>query len=1128
MGGGKKPKTPTITADNLYSQDIVELAFGICEGTIYGLNDGLKSFYINDLPLVSETGEYNFQDVAVNLRQGYLDDQPIPYLAGGESSVINSTIGLSLPADIPRTIVTPAEYRGAIKFLDVRVLVRQLFAGNGTDTYESSVIFQVKYRKVGDTEWRYVNETTETLNDYKRKVATLRQSANAQGLDFDSMTPEQQYEFELKTLTELKNIVSEDLDNVNLPVALDKFTLNGKNFWSRFLKLSFSVDRYNQYLGDLPAGTTTPQIQNEMIVLSGKTTAGYVYELSIPIFDPSDANHDWEVQVVRRSKELTSDEKKYSGKTITLESIAVVTDTNKTYPKTAMCHVVAQHTDRFDQVPDFSAEIKGLMCDIPVNYNPFTKTWAGFWNGQFKKGWTDNNALIARELIMNRDWGKRASEPQLQVDNSSLIEAINYCDGLVPDLNSVMKPRHTFNEVVSAERDIDEYLKYVLGSFHATSREIFGVYCFFIDKPKEASFFISPETVFQTGLAYYRSDLSSRYNMIRVSFSNKENNYQEDRRVLLDEDSQAVNGILPYSFTSVGATNLSEAIRQAVYLMYTNKEETTFLTFSQPRLGHVVSLYDNFYVFDKDLDWGLGTRISSYDPQTKTITLRDALVQLTDIVGYVVYIHSQDGVVQVNAETINPHQLVLGATTATNEELEYYLTSIENAPIGLGGGVYGYPKKFRILSMEQSDSADVAQGELFTFKSVIVAPLKYEAIDNIDNPTLVNFKYNSLDLTYKRDRMPSVPTNVTVWLRELYNDVDQLAYGLSFNIVDPAYMYKVMWVNKETGEARETVLYDTEGVLAPAFPEGTNLKLKITPYTQKGDAGESLIMDNVVLGQAQSNGLPKFISAEYYEPTKSIRFAFTQANFNPYTGLNYVEAYANSDSPTTTRGGVKIDTTSTFYDVPYVGSGSYKLSLRFEATTAANQGFSDTQITETWYYYGDQGSSLPINKFPAPTVLSIDSYTRTKKQWNAYDASAGKVFVHLVLQIPDYADYPNFEQNFRDHTFYSPFLIVCSDNADLNYRIMGYYVYPLKRTDTNAQGVFDMYLELQIGINNIPDETNVGAKLKIKVIENNTGFIPVAPDYIFNQLDSTWTEVTVPALGTNGFDPTNVYNSNST
>ena len=82
---------------------------------------------------------------------------------------------------------------------------------------------------------------------------------------------------------------------------------------------------------------------------------------------------------------------------------------------------------------------------------------------------------------MNRDWGKRASEPQLQVDNSSLIEAINYCDGLVPDLNSVMKPRHTFNEVVSAERDIDEYLKYVLGSFHATSREIFGVYCFFFD-----------------------------------------------------------------------------------------------------------------------------------------------------------------------------------------------------------------------------------------------------------------------------------------------------------------------------------------------------------------------------------------------------------------------------------------------------------------------------------------------------------------------------------------------------------------------------------------------------------------------------------------------------------------------
>lgn len=1123
MGGKKKPKTPTITADNLYSQDIVELVFGVGEGTIYGLTNGLKSFYINNLPLVSETGEYNFQDVAVNLRQGYIDDQPIRFFAGGESSVMASSVGLSLPAEVTRTIITPPQYRGSIKGIDVRILINQLFASNGTDTYESSVIFQIKYRKVGDTNWRYVNETTETLVEYKRRVATLRQAAIQKGLDFDTMTRDEQYQFELQTLKEMKNITSADLENLKLPVETELVPWDN-SIWNRYIKKTKSVDLYEKYLGDLPSGTTTQQIQNEMIVVSGKTTAGFIYELNIPIFDASTANHDWEIQIVRRSKELTPNEKKFSAKTISLDSIAIITETEKAYPKTAICQIVAQQTDRFNDIPEFSAEINGLMCDIPINYNPFTKTWVGVWDGRFKKGWTDNNALIARELIMNRDWGKRASEPQLRVDNTSLMEAIKYCDELVPDLNGVMKPRNTFNESVSSERDIDEYLKYVLGSFHATSREMFGVYRFFIDKPKQPTFFVSTETVFQNGFTYYRSDLSSRYNMIRVIFANKENDYQEDRRVLLDEESQVVNGIIPYAFQSVGATNLSEAIRQAVYLMYTNKEENTFVTFSQPRLGHVVDLYDNFYVFDKDMDWGLGTRIASYDEATHTVTLRDALVQLSDVENYIMYLHTQDSIMSVPVRSINLHQLVL-TDLQYAEEVGLCLNAIENAPIGLAGGVYGEPKNFRVLSIEQSDSADVAQGELFTFKAANVAPIKYQAIDNINDPDLVNFKYNSLDLTYKRDRVPSTPFDVRLWLRELVNDLNQQTYGITFNIIDPAYMYKIMWVNKETGEARETVLYDTEGVLAPAFPETTSLKLKITPFNKAGDAGEPLIMENVTLSPAQESGLPKFVSAEYYAPTKSIRYTFTQANFAPYTSLIYNEAYVTTDSPSVLHANDPVNVTITYYDIPYVGAGTYKLNIRFEATPAANQGFSDTLRTDTWVYFGDDSGGLPVSKYPKPTVLAIESYTRAKQSWQVRNAPAGKVFVHMVVQIPDYDKYPIFDQRYNVWFGWSPFTMLCDDNTGV-YRLIGYYSVPQKLTNAGI-GIFDVYLEMEAGWQDIPDDTVVGATIKIRV-SDKTGFIGDPPEYNYNALDSDWTAVTVPAVTTNGFDPTAIYTNKST
>lgn len=1126
MGGGKKkPKDPSIAADNLYSQDIVELGFGVCEGTIYGLVDGLNSFYVNGIPLVSETGEYNFQDVAVNFRQGYMDDLPIKYFAGGESSIINSTVGLSLPAEVARTVITPAQYRGAIKYIDVRILVNQLYSGNGKDIYESSVIFQVKYRKVGETNWRYINETTDTLVAYKRKVQTLRQEAENQGLDFDTMTKEEQYQFELNTLKELKNITSEDLDNINIPSETKEEIYKNGAWWARWVKKTYTVDLNEKYLEQLPSGITTPEIQNEMIVVQGKTTAGYVYELTIPIFDAEDANHDWEIQVVRRSKELTSEQKKFSGKVIGLDSIAIVSDTEKAYPKTAICQVVAQHTDRFDSVPDFSAEIYGFMCDIPTNYNPFTKTFVGVWDGNFKRGWTNNNALIARELIMNRDWGKRASEPQLQVENTSLLEAINYCDELVPDLDGNMKPRHTFNESVGAERDIDEYLKYVLGSFHATCREMFGVYRFFIDKPKNPKFFVSSETVLQTGLAYYRSDLSSRYNMMRVIFANEQNDYQEDRRVLLDEESMVVNGIIPYAFQSVGATNLSEAIRQAVYLMYTNKEESTFVTFSQPRLGHVVDLYDHFYVFDREMDWGLGTRIASYDAATHTITLRDALTQLSDTENYTLYVHTPATVISVPVSSINDHQLVL--TDLTDEtDVEYALTSIKNAPIGLAGGVYGEPKIFRVLSMEQSDSADMARGELFTLKCAIVAPIKYEAIDNINNPDLVNFKYNSLDTVYKRDRIPSVPFNAKIWLRELANDLDQNTYGLSFNVVDPAYKYRVRWVNKTTGEARETVLYDTQGVLAPAFPETANLQLKITPYNKQGDAGESLIMEQIFLSPAPQNGLPKLLSVEYYAPTNSIRFTFTQANFGLYTTLNYDQLYVNSVSPFMSRLNTPADPTISYYDIPYEGEGTYRLRLRFEATAAANSGITDTQRTDVWYFYGDSSGGLPVTKYPTPLVLAVESYTRSKNDFSVRDAPAGKVFVRLVVRIPNYTNYPIFEDKKASDLTFSPFFFLCSDDNDGDYRVTGYSNVAQKLINQPA-GTFDIYLESPFGLGaDNPDETYVGAKIKIKVTDKN-GMFGDPPEYQYNALDSDWAEVIVPAVTTNGFNPTDIYDDNS-
>lgn len=1117
--GGKKDKGGTISADNLYNQDMLELGLGMCEGTIEGLENGLKTMYANKIPVESETGEYNFQDLGISFRQGYFDDQPVRYIMGGESSVITSSLGLSLPADVPRTITTPPQYRGKIKSIDVRLVIQQLFTGDGKNSSEASIIFQVKYRKVGDPNWRYVHETSESLTEYRRKVSTLKQAAADKGINYDLLSPEERYSFELTTLKELKNVVSADLENLEVDAALVAqeesqyfLTATGSGLRGMYRAVLFKRKYYlslAQIYADQISGVTASELYNQMIIYKGKTTGGYIYELTIPIFDVDADQHDWEVQVVRRSRELNSEEKKYSGKVMSLDSISLTSEPEKKYTKTAVCQIVAQHTDRFSDIPDFSAVIKGLICDVPTNYNPVAKTWVGTWDGYFKKAWTDNNALIAHELIMNRDWGKRAAEPQIKVEAASLMEAIKYCDELVPDLTGALKPRHTFNDVISDDREIDEYLKYILGSFHATSRENFGVYRFFIDRKKEPTFFVTKETALQTGISYNRSDLSSRFNHMKVSFKNKENDYEEDRRVLLDEQSQLVNGLIPYSFQAIGATNLSEAIRQAVYLMYTNKEENTFATFSQPRLGHVVNLYDHFLIADRDMDWGTSARILSFDKTRGEIELRDPLVIATERT-FKVYMHTHSGIKKVNAEASTPYTLVLTDPQDWSACAPYLS---EDSPIILENQTYGSPKVFRVLSIAQSDSNDMAQGELFTFKAAVVSDLKYTAIDNINKPEFVNFKFNSADLTYDRKRVATVPRNVFLWLRENVNDIGQQSYGLKFTASKNAERYEVVWVNKTTQEKRETVIYDDEAILSPAFPEYTPLKLRITPFNSLGEAGDVFYMDDVILSMPSDLGLPTLVSIIYVEETKSLRFSFTKADFSliPNQTTKYTQMVYSYSVPSFSGGNKPSTLDATYIDIPYAGAGTYQLQLKFLAPTATNDGYSSALTTVPWVYFGDDSGSLPVNKFPTPIIQSITSYK--KPELGANEAPAGRVYVGLVIKIPDASSFPDYFM--RESLYFFPFTIIVSDDANGIYRRIGYIGGTRVFGSSLADGLFYINMNLDSGsgnTGNLPDHTKVGAKIQVRVQNPSSLVFPEAPNWSTSPLDSDWAEVIVPPI----------------
>lgn len=979
MGGKSKGGTaPVIKADDMFNQDTVEMGLAIGEGTIYGLTDGLKTMYVDGTPIQSETGELNFQDLGISIRQGYMDDQPLRYFMGGESSTIATSTGVTLPAGITRNFTTPPQFRGRLNFLDIRITASALYAGDSKGNVSgSSVLLEVKYRKTGDTEWRYVLKTSQDLTNYRRRVKTLIQIAEENGLNFETMTEEEQYLFELQVLQTVGNVTAGEIiaENaqmvdylkvsqghfnllVGTPIAANLRVTQMKGGWLS-VKHGSILNDYKNQVADL----TIEQLQNQFMVIEGKTTAGYIYELSIPVFDDPEDTHDWEIQITRKSRELSADEKRFSGKTISLDAISLITESERTYPKVATCHIVAQHTDRFSQIPEFTGEFDGLMCEVPTNYNPYDHTWSGAWDGNFKRAWTNNNALILRELFMNRDWGKRSTEPLLAMDNTSLLSAAQYCDELLDDMEGIPRPRHTFNMVVQQQQTLDEFIELVAGSFRATTREIFGTVHIFIDRPKIPNFFVSEDTILQTGFQYSMSDLQSQYNDMRVAFTNAENNYQEDRRRIIDEPSILKNGYIPYQMMTVGVTNLTEALRHAVYMMLTNRDEIQFTNFTQPRLGHIVSLYDNFYLLDKNNGWGTGGRIRGYDATTGRITLRDPILMLPQSEQYRIGYHRPAGLSFLQAKSVNPTTLqVVG--TATDWQTHGHL--IEDMPLMIEGGSYGRGKIFRVLEVSQSDSDDIAQGEIFNFKASNVSTSKYILADNVQNPNMVDLTYETEILTYQRDKEPSEPKNIVMRHRDATDSSGQMAYSLSFTAEIEANQYFIQWVNERTRETRSMYMQSTEGVISPAFPYGEPITLIITSVDQNGSKGKTTTLMNLNLRSEMEAKMPNILSMEYVASQGGIVFSWSE---DPADMFEYSRISVAYRSPLQNRADISIPKGTRTFVVPYEGEGSYVLNLAYVIDTDDGLGYTGTIVGNNWTYQLDTSGST--NKLTAPTDLSL-------------------------------------------------------------------------------------------------------------------------------------------------------------
>lgn len=590
--------------------DQAEIVLGLCEGEIEGLENGAKSFYVSDTPLVSAGGDDNFEDVALELFPGSGTDEELYYFLGGATR--STSVGVELSYNVP---VTRQTQTGELDFIEIRLVIAALMYQGKKGPGASSVEVKIEYRAISDEKW--------------------------------------------------SNITGEDLP----------------------------------------------------IIFTGKISGNVVQEFRIEV---EQKNEPYEIRITK----MTPDADEVTAyNTISWESIQEGFVTPKEYPYTALAHIHLQYSNQLTSVPSFYGIYKLLRVRVPSNYDPETREYTGEWDGTFKFAWSDNPAWCLYDFVMNDRYGVNAYST-VTLDKWDCYEAGQWCDEMVNDGRGGLQPRYTCNLFQTEATNGREFAIYLASLFNAALvEESVGYLRLFVEKDADAVFLFTPENITEEGFSYSFTSPETRYNDIKVSFTNPEMNWESDTRRIYNQDDIDKNGRVTYDFAAVGCIREGEAMRRAYYKLITSLTEKIAVTFSTNRQAQCLSNFDIILIADPVLGYSLPGRIKSISEDRKTVYLRDS-IYLEAGIGYKISFNLPSGLYETE---INP---VSGSGSL------YEFTVVDALPEDLpelatftiyGSDNTGTPKPFRIVSISEGDNPDV-----YTITALELNRNKWEAADNME------------------------------------------------------------------------------------------------------------------------------------------------------------------------------------------------------------------------------------------------------------------------------------------------------------------------------------------------------------------------------------------------------------
>ncbi len=344
---------------------------------------------------------------------------------------------------------------------------------------------------------------------------------------------------------------------------------------------------------------------------------------------------------------------------ISVEKVSEIINVPFSYPFSAVCGLKLDARS-LSEIPARSYDARFKKVFVPSNYFPLKPNgkdkryilptelaafnalpsdsldrlvYQGNWDGTFKLAWTDNPVWVLFDLLINRRYGLGNFIVPDQVNYWELYKIGRFCDAVdsdgkfvgVPAADGGLEPRYGFNGVIADKTNVFEALKSIISAFRGNMFYSNSEINFTNDRQKPIMAFFNNANV-KDGVFNYNNDRRDlKYNVIEVSFLDRDDLFKEKIEYVEDPDDIKVRGILRTSAQTFGVTSRAHAKRIGEHILYSTINEDQNVAFVASneillcRPGDLVSINDEIKTLKRhvgrviDIDTGnytLTTNIS--------------------------------------------------------------------------------------------------------------------------------------------------------------------------------------------------------------------------------------------------------------------------------------------------------------------------------------------------------------------------------------------------------------------------------------------------------------------------------------------------------------------------------------